>query len=210
MSNDGLAHTLQRFNRKERFLVVSNALGAASGKLCDAFKKQVGKKLAIEPLEDDWWAFDYHIDWLVAALHWHFDQSRLEFPNERELVLGQQEDFDLIVAAGNDIILIEAKGHSSWDARQLNSKLERLKKLTPELICDDGHVNRGDKTYKFHFLLMSSKPPRKWAPPANLPSWITDEANKPYHIDLSFVESEPKLRVERVLANSSFKVVEAK
>ncbi len=44
-----------------------------------------------------------------------FDQEL----NEGGSCRGDQEDIDLIVASGSDVILVEAKGHLSWDNLQL-------------------------------------------------------------------------------------------
>jgi hypothetical protein len=69
---DPLANILERFNRKERNLLIRDILGCrgktlllASG-FCERLAKTVG--LPKESLEDAWWATDYHFDWLAGAL----------------------------------------------------------------------------------------------------------------------------------------------
>lgn len=208
MNDEGLAITLQRFNRKERFLVVANALGAGSGILCEGFRKKVAENLGVAVSDTDWWAFDYHIDWFVAALHWHWEQRGEQWPNDPLLVRGQQEDFDLVVVAGENIILIEAKGYTAWGNRQLASKLERLRQLTPGLICEDGQVNRGDRRYKLHFALMSPTQPRKLELPSGLPRWIQDGAGNLRWIKLELENDAPKLLVTRDQSRGTFRVLE--
>lgn len=90
-------------------------------------------------------AMDYHLDWLHAAL-WQVrgakpEPDKMPCPvkqvtepdgtHPQQDVMGNQEDADLIVViedAGRAIlVLIEAKGDSSFSRSQLASKLARLK-----------------------------------------------------------------------------------
>lgn len=98
-------------------------------------------------------AMDYHLEWLHAAL-WSVGQTDPEFkacpikrhpfetpPSEPKQhdVMGNQEDADLVLVIEDGdhtyLVLIEAKGDSSFSRSQLASKLSRLK-----LILDGEHV----------------------------------------------------------------------
>ena len=101
-------------------------------------------------------AMDYHLDWLHAAL-WKVRKTTPQpdqppYPKRTKAVseggdlqqydvMGNQEDADLILViedAGRAIlVLIEAKGDSSFSRSQLASKLARLK-----LILDRDHVRQ--------------------------------------------------------------------
>jgi hypothetical protein len=82
--------------------------------------------------ESAWWAIDYHLDWLAAAVIRFLKETP---PYERKpsgiyaaekLVTGTQEDVDLIVAFGTTVILVEAKGDTAWSAGQFGSKVQRI------------------------------------------------------------------------------------
>ena len=118
-----LADVLKRFNRKERNLLVRAVLGDEQEplKLVEAFRRDVARELKIEMIPDGaWWATDYHISWLAGALAYYtegdagLNKARLNrssgpSPRRSRLIEGNQEDIDLIIASGRDLILIEAK-----------------------------------------------------------------------------------------------------
>lgn len=97
-------------------------------------------------------AMDYHLEWLHAAL-WSVGRPDseckaipiLRHPKapigapEQHDVMGNQEDVDLVVVIEDSdhtyLVLIEAKGDSSFSRSQLASKLARLR-----LILDRDHV----------------------------------------------------------------------
>jgi len=95
-------------------------------------------------------AMDYHLDWLHAALWclksgWepkpdglfvqvprhpiNVDGSTQSVPHQQD-VMGNQEDLDLLLVIEDDnithLVLVEAKGVSSFGESQLKSKLKRL------------------------------------------------------------------------------------
>jgi hypothetical protein len=85
---------------------------------------------------------DYHLDWLVGALHLfsngegtaykrqYYRTSELVEGPQEELVKGNQEDVDFIIASSNTLIFIEAKGDAAgWDYQQLNRKIHRLQNI---------------------------------------------------------------------------------
>jgi hypothetical protein len=68
---DSLSKTLERFNRKERNLLVRAILGDKEKhlELSKDFRDKVADALIIDAIgADAWWATDYHYDWLAGAL----------------------------------------------------------------------------------------------------------------------------------------------
>jgi hypothetical protein len=154
-----ISDTLQSFNRKERYWLVRNCLGSAP--LNESFLKRLSYELSsrdVQPIPSTaWWAVDYHLNWVIAAIRWHVLAPNWEVQdNDKNLVQGNQEDIDLIIANGKDLILVEAKfdGWNKDDCKQLNSKLGRLSAL-----CDDTTGNVLDTSLRMHFVLMSQKKP---------------------------------------------------
>ncbi len=170
-----LAQVLERFNRKERNLLVRAILGHKEKplRLSPRFRQQVGDKLGFPIPEDAWWATDYHISSLAGALAiFMTDGAGLQKSyenravNKRKLVEGNQEDIDLVIATDQHLILIEAKAHGAWDNAQLRSKLARLNLLhefckTLELVPQ--------RALCFHLLLVSPTRPQHLKVPG--PSW---------------------------------------
>ena len=108
-----LIKILESFNRKERFFLIAQALGCSNGgepafSLSDSFRQLLDEKLELTnigaaiPQEPAmvFVAMDYHLDWLQAALilaHTSQDE-KFEFDNEGQIIMGTQEDVDLLVA----------------------------------------------------------------------------------------------------------------
>lgn len=192
-----IAATLQKFNRKERYWVIRNAFGAGVEHLCPNFWQclQATLKGRIDHLhrEAAWWAVDYHLDWLLGALNLHTHLDDLGVPRknyfllenvETLLVKGQQEDIDLVVASGCDVVLIEAKAFGSHSNKQMRSKLSRLKRL-----CDDrgGIVNPNapqERQIRLHFVLLSRRPPQKFCKDLPWPLWAVDAESRPFWFKL--------------------------
>src|SRR6266853_2568681 len=175
-----LVQILDRFNRKERFCLLSDALIDPADELTKAvdtigrpfrplnqrFRSNLKDALELksEIPEGSWWAFDYHLDWLFAALEIAHKCSQVEEldrkfvapprrqqPRDRSKVYSNDgrfkfniEDCDLIVAYDDNIILVEAKV-GFWDNSQLQSKLV-------------GRLGRIDRN-NLHYVLASPKPP---------------------------------------------------
>jgi hypothetical protein len=173
-----LAQALERFNRKERNLLVRDALGHQETplKLSTHFRKRVASALGIASLpEDAWWATDYHINWLAGALATYLDDATaltsgranpVDNETERRLVEGNQEDIDLLIAAGQDLIMVEAKAYGTWSNVQMASKIARLNLLYAyyaQIARPEEHPIR------FHILLTSPTRPQRLA--SNPPSW---------------------------------------
>ena len=136
-----LPQTLERFNRKERNLLVRDILGHKDEvhlPLSKDFRTKLRQSLSLdgEVLADAWWATDYHINWLAGALAVYIKgESVIDTPRcnppaaSRKLVEGNQEDVDLLIVNGRDMIMIEAKAYSDFTPGQIESKLARLNLL---------------------------------------------------------------------------------
>lgn len=132
-----LAAFLNKFNRKERFWLLRDLIGPECFQICPEFRDKLNNEIDMAIPEKAWWAFDYHIDWLVAVLRTFPDQPTLEkcVDNTNDDIKGNQQDFDLIIAFENELILVEAKT-SYFGNDQLKKKLLRL----------SGLVDRNGKT----------------------------------------------------------------
>ncbi len=129
-----LETALMNFNRSERFWLIRNALGDKSEKLDPKFCKLLYEKHFIAVPDNAWWAMDYHLDWLVGALHFRInkdeettvkEQENQELNNGTRWVNGSIEDIDLLIAFGETLIFIEAKGDEDWNYQRLQSKIDR-------------------------------------------------------------------------------------
>jgi hypothetical protein len=195
---DPLADILERFNRKERNLLIRDILDCRDKPLplandfCGRLAKAIGipRKL----LEGAWWATDFHFDWLAGALLTFMNGetlSRQENPGKRpnKLIMGNQEDLDLVVVAHDPaatmphhLILIEAKAYGYFTTKQYQSKVTRLERLYvfyKELEKDS------TRRVRFHYVLYSPTKPTK-LDPKPLP-WQSNDATVPptiQHIDL--------------------------
>lgn len=164
-----LGDALTRFDRKERRLVVSTALGRAAHALDQDFCDQVSRGANIQPLpaQETRWFTDYHFDWLAGALRvYAYGEERcLDRPVENAgpepLIQGNQQDIDLLLVRGTDLVLVEAKWFGGWSSRQLESKLHRLGRL--RRYASEACRDAGTDEVHIHFLLMSPMEPPAWA-----------------------------------------------
>jgi hypothetical protein len=166
MATISVSEALARFDRKERRLLVGTALGHETG-LDQNFCDKIGERLGIIPLPASGtrWFTDYHIDWLVGAVHVYArgEHSALELvmPNkgnhEAQLVYGNQQDVDLLLARDTNIILIEAKWFGREDRDQFEAKLTRLHVIREHAdhVCREAKVKR----IRMDVLLMSPVEP---------------------------------------------------
>lgn len=103
-----LVNWLERFNRKERYFLVAQALGKPKFELDEQFRKTLSEKagpgMDIPAGDGVFVAMDYHLDWIHAAMKLRGRESDgAALPNrtdrDNHLVLtGNQEDIDLLVA----------------------------------------------------------------------------------------------------------------
>ncbi len=176
-----LIDRLKSFNRKERFILLHHVLGyeGKSFLLGNGFRDELARKLGVKIPDDAFVAMDYHIDWLQMATT---PVTRI-VPNDG-LVDGNQEDIDLLIAfeAGGKthVVLVEAKGDTSWSNDQLNSKAARFRRIFGESRNGRGELQR-------HFVLMSPKKSERIAA-GGWPAWMKDENGKPYWIQLPMRE----------------------
>jgi hypothetical protein len=162
---DSLADALELFNRKERNLVVRHILGHAESplRLTASFRRTVAElvKLRSDAIPDDasWWT-DYHFDWLAGALTVFMkgetassvDHANRFKRDKQALIMGNQEDVDLVIAAGCQLFLIEAKAYGHFKKAQCESKLDRLELLLEyyNLLASTSH-----RRVEFHVLSLS-------------------------------------------------------
>ena len=166
-----LIEHLKSFNRKERFILLQAACGQDAFQLSEEFRDELRTclELDFEIPKCAYVAMDYHLDWLqVAMCFWNEDVPLEELQGmcrSDPLVKGTQEDVDLLVAFDwfqetcraslvrrqTHVVLIEAKGDTPWDPKQLVSKGKRL-----ERIFDSKDRPRHVVP---HFVMMSPKPP---------------------------------------------------
>ena len=133
-----LIEQLRSFNRKERFILLREALGRDA--LGDAFRRRLGDCIGAPVPANAFVAMDYHLDWLQMALY----LARTPDPPPRipkQDVLGEgpadfnanQMDVDLLVAfdegATTHLVLLEAKMETGWTNRQMCKKAERLRQI---------------------------------------------------------------------------------
>lgn len=196
-----LVDSLQRLNRKERYWLLRNALGQSGADLflSYSFLERLSQEIARSIPRSAWWAMDYHIDWLFSALvldrfgpdcpH-RFQNPRAvagESVSNGRLIRGTNEDFDLIVAFERTIILIEAKGVTSWGNKQIAGKCQRLREWS-ELSDQIAPGFKTSSPVEIFVVLMSPKPPKKlygleW------PSFVNTKDGKPFWLQLDLADA---------------------
>ena len=191
-----LIDNLAAFNRKERFHLLAFALDwqpkdmPLGRQFIDAIGAKIGCK--ISDSSSIFMAMDYHLDWLYAALYLtehRLSPSSVRNPVDKRnrcQIAGTQEDIDLLVAFacdntahGTHLVLVEAKGDTSWSTAQLASKAKRLKAILP-----DSHSQSGALQLTPHFILASPSPPQNagiLGAIASLPEWARNGAMDDRH-----------------------------
>lgn len=193
-----LVEALTLFNRKERYWLIRNAIGPKATTLCDEFRDELGSVTGLDIPADAWWAMDYHLDWLVGALHIRENEigvlRNTSAPDG--LVHGNQEDVDFVVAFDQTLILVEAKGVTSWGSNQMNKKVERLTQIFEhqDLI----------KGLKLRYVLMSPKPSEGLSDKVKWPEWMLSATKRdqhgnrlPMHVKMKIDAEVDLLRVTR-------------
>ena len=193
-----LIHLLSKFNRKERYFLVSQALGNKGGSngflLDQSFREKLGRVIGVEV---PWTALawmDYHLDWIAASLWAHktsgYPRKTFDNPCQRA-VTGTQQDIDLLIAfktrTDYHLVLLEAKGDGNWSNGQLAKKSEQLR----EIFGPNGDKYPNVKPY---FCLTS---PRKSQDleTKSWPAWMWRDGEDPYWLELNL--PYPRLRVTR-------------
>ena len=149
-----------------------------------------------------------------ACLKKQFDNKaakeigRLPEGKIKNLVEGNQEDIDLVIATGQDIILIEVKAYGAFTDLQIDSKVARLKLLSDfyNTCKDDPGVISSDRTIRFHAALMSPNQSNahadKWS------SWLpSGHASQAAPIILELASDPPILTVSRCAKSGNISAI---
>jgi hypothetical protein len=139
---------LKQFNVKERNFLMRYAL---SQDLSADFVNDLVNRLqeigmlGLHDAKAVYWGMDYHLEWINASLLLATGALNIkggDKPNRREGVLeARVEDVDLMVVMEKSdgtlmLVLIEAKGITSFGEGQLNSKADRLKEIRTSVGAD--------------------------------------------------------------------------
>jgi hypothetical protein len=169
---------LDVFNNKERYFVFAAISGQQPLRLHDSFRSVLSDRIGVVVPEDACAYVDYHLDWIHAASRLTGrsepspfkqvrDASNLEFP---WVARGNQEDIDLVVTFQDGdvdtVVLIEAKGSTSWGNLQMTRKATRL----GQIFGETGTAVPGVRPF---FVLMSPNP-SKGLLKSNWPAWMLD------------------------------------
>lgn len=209
-----LADTLERFNRKERNLLIRDILDCWDSipPLGPAFCERLAEVVGISAnfLNGAWWATDFHFDWLAGALlnfmKGKTPQCNTPMPanakseDKVRLVMGNQEDIDLVVVAHEPaaktyhLILFEAKAYGHFNKKQYKRKINRLellyafytglKKESPQEIESPHNI-------VFHYIAYSPTEPQRLEA-VRLP-WQSNVATKLKHTYLRLRLSETSI-----------------
>lgn len=184
---------LRKFNRKERYFLIKEALCLEDFKLGDKFRDDFEKALSIKIPKEAYAAMDYHLDWIDVSLRLWKKKIELNkiFENDfnekgKSQLNSNQEDIDFIIAYMDEekyiLILIEAKADTSWTNSQLDSKVNRFKKIFGE------YCNKY-KNLEVYFILISPSKPDKikfevwpeWMKKNNKPIWLELKTEKSFY-----------------------------
>ncbi len=175
-----LVQALTSFNAKERFWLVVGATGRPG--LSEHFREALADSVGVAVPSNAWWAMDFHLDWLEAALISVANPDQILFnePEPGRNLNRNQEDVDLVVAWDSGdatrLVFVEAKGVTSWGNAQYGSKIARLIGLFG---AAGGKVSAVDPA----FILASPSRPQKLGLSLT-PSWALDGAGRPKWIPL--------------------------
>lgn len=185
---DFLKDALRQFDRKERFYLVQNCLGEAADKVGNDFASLVSNALHPQCRVDPaaWWTTDYHLDWLAGALALCYCPKLLEnhltvswvngigTEPGHQLVMGSQEDADLVIADKTRLILIEAKRFGRWQKAQVITKLNRLRTLK---LYNDKLSQSNPGRPKIEIFMLFASPGKSSKPPGGLEKIWQDYCN---------------------------------
>lgn len=192
-----LIELLESFNRKERFFLISQALG--NSQLSDDFRIKLSGAMGLTIPQGAFIAMDYHLNWLTAALY-AYECGNIDriFDNpHQQVVKGNPEDTDLLVAFKDreqyHIVLVEAKGAKSWTNKQMQSKADRL----TEIFGSGGDRYPGVVP---HFCLSSPRPPQRLRAD-EWPGWMCNDDGTYIWLELYFPQN--RIMVTRCDANGN-------
>lgn len=213
-ADESLLQIIERFNRKERYIVFQQATSEGAVTLTEAFRGELDAALSWDVPEDVLVLTDYHLTWLYAALEMHAgewasegseNKAERDVPSVTVVVDGQektrsaiernQEDIDLLLAwesrGETHVGLIEVKAYSSWSNPQLASKAARLEAI----FGGDGKAY-SERNVVPHFALMSFNAPKgiktnRW------PVWMCPDGTTA-HLTISSGDAPSRLAVGQV------------
>lgn len=169
-----LIQRLKDFNAKERYFLIRQVLGIPEFAIDQKFREAlVTVGITIPEEAKTYWAMDYHLNWLYAALHPAPDGKPQS--NAAKNIKPNQEDVDFLIAYEADevthIVLLEAKGVTGWTNEQLGSKRERLNNMfTPDILAQGVQP---------HFVLISPKE-SKGLKAEGFPEWMCSGGKFPW------------------------------
>jgi hypothetical protein len=182
---DSFIDWLDLFNRKERYFVFAAISDQERIGLAPGFRRRLSAKCGIEIPESARAYVDYHLDWVHAATILPGVEAAKAHDNQDTMVAtGSQEDIDLLVAFRQAdrtvVLLVEAKGVTSWGNAPLQHKARRLRLI----FGDNGNRVPGVEP---KFLLLSPNPPQKlncvqwpeWMRPDGAPVWLKLDITTP-------------------------------
>lgn len=206
---ESLKDLIERFNRKERYIVFQQVATAGEVALDPGFLAKV--RALGWPVPDHGVVVltDYHLNWLYAALElhrgtWasaHGPHKALSDVREavdpagttRYALEPNQEDIDLLLVwedgDGTHLGLVEVKAYSGWTKKQILSKATRLEAIL-------GASGTAHDAVVAHFALMSFTEPTKITED-EWPRWMQDAKGNLAHIALDPPSSD-RLSVGRV------------
>lgn len=199
MASDYLLEWLDAFNRKERYYLISQALGGFG--LTPQFAAALGERAGVQiPSNAQAW-MDYHLDWVYAAMkvagqptsldHTPFELSPNFAQPEKDAgpvyVNHDTEDIDLLVAFRkediNHLIFVEAKGETAWSNSQMESKAFRLKKV----------FAAAPDNVRAVLVLASPTEPRFLRVPEERPDWVSLSPTTWRHLQLDVPRGRRKI-----------------
>lgn len=187
----GLLEQLRRFNAKERYWLIHNATG--NPPLSQSFCSDLSEVVDQNVPGDAWWAMDYHLDWIEAALLCTGVLLEGPFPEPESgrNFNRNQEDVDLIVAwdtgDNTNIVVIEAKGATSWGNEQYASKLKRLTYMHKQ-------GNEGPAGVTLQFVLASPSRPKRLVAKKDA-TWACANDGSPRWIELQMPDNLQRLEL---------------
>ena len=165
---------LKSFNRKERFHLVGQLLGNSEFNLDPNLFRKILDLLELDTPTYYFSAMDYHLDWIYASLE--LAHSDVNGPKKRDnlCISATQEDVDFLLAFVDDsgnthIVMVEAKGDTSFTNKQLQSKANRLSAIF-------GASSEKWPNVIPHFLICSPVQP-SLLETKNVPSFMLNESN---------------------------------
>lgn len=194
-----LLQIIERFNRKERYILFQQVTSPQDVELDDEFRQKLNALGWGVPKQGVLVLTDYHLNWLYAALELHrgtwtdgvgvgkrmdggvdSDKTLGEADKPRYAIEGNQEDIDLLLVWEDGdtthLGLVEAKAHSGWTNQQLRSKAARLSAVLGRDECRYPGV-------QLHFALLSFTMPSRLAT-ENWPKWMLNKDGAMSHVQL--------------------------